>query len=996
MRYLLVLAIPVLIVAAPADSVKVWQGTLTLPTYEEGLPDPNPSFDIFRPERFTYPYTLRENLTDKRVDRNWRALYLENEYLKCSVLPDLGGHIYTCTDKINGQPMFYANPSIKKARVGYRGAWAAFGVEFNFPVSHNWASLSPVDFATRQNPDGSASIFVGNTDRVYGMEWIAEIRLQPGSTLVEQRMTLRNPTDLRWRYYWWNNAGVEVWNDSHIWYPMYRSAAHGFADVDSWPVNGAGLDLSIVGNHTAGNVSRFVHASREPFMGVYHPKTNAGTVHYAEYADVPAKKIWAWGVNPEGLSWRKALSDNESAYVEVQAGLFRNQETYAFLPPHETLRFTEYWTPVREIGGITRANRDAVLHAIRRGQDLTIGINVTHEVKGARIRISGAEQTADLTPARTYSRTVPAPAGKYTVELLSADGHVLLSHKEDGFDWDANVPTGPQPRPSHTSALEIGTDEEVNGRYLQAWSTYETALRSTPGDYELTKAAGRVALNVKRFDDAVRLLRTAQQKVSNDPEVSYLLGVAALDLDDLATARQQLEAAQRQPQFRPAARFALARVEALEKKYTAALTRVQQALDENPSMMNAGVLRIALLRRLGRSEEARLQLKNWRENDPTDAAFRFEAVLAGAPDAALWQHLAADPERILNLASDYIGAGLYDDGLKLLDHDYPAVDPLQAEPGAAAPRDHVLIAYYRGYCREKLGQSGASDFDAARHLSTRYIFPSRASTFPVLRTALSKNPGDATAHYLLGDLYLSAGLADRAIAEWEPLRKLQPAIPVLHRNLGRTLLFVKADDAHALEVFEEGLRADPSNPDLYDGAIQTLALVGKPASERVRMLKQFPDPSTMPVGLSFEMALALGESGAFDEARASLQNRFFVLQEGGVTVQRVQQELKLMQAISQARSGDCAGAKSAVGSAPGVRGRYALAEVQAACKEPDAARTTLERVSRDRGPLAIAARAELHPETKAAALAELRDILRRPDRDLAHFYARTAMQDLQR
>jgi hypothetical protein len=129
-----------------AAQVKVWQGTLTLPTYEEAAPDPNPAFDQLATSRFNYPYTLRTNLTDKRTDHKWRAIFLENEYLRCSVLPDLGGHLYTCVDKINGLPMFYANPSIKKANIGYRGAWAAFGDEFNFPVSHNWMSLSPIDF----------------------------------------------------------------------------------------------------------------------------------------------------------------------------------------------------------------------------------------------------------------------------------------------------------------------------------------------------------------------------------------------------------------------------------------------------------------------------------------------------------------------------------------------------------------------------------------------------------------------------------------------------------------------------------------------------------------------------------------------------------------------------------------------------------------------------------------------------------------------------------
>ncbi len=139
---------------------------MTIPTSEEGLPDPNPPFDFFNTGRFlNYPYTLRHNLVDRRVPRKWRTLNLESEYLKCTVLPDLGGHLYTCVDKINGASMFYANPSIKFARIAYRGMWAALGVEFNFPVSHNWMTVSPVDFATSREPDGGASVWVGNTDR---------------------------------------------------------------------------------------------------------------------------------------------------------------------------------------------------------------------------------------------------------------------------------------------------------------------------------------------------------------------------------------------------------------------------------------------------------------------------------------------------------------------------------------------------------------------------------------------------------------------------------------------------------------------------------------------------------------------------------------------------------------------------------------------------------------------------------------------------------------
>ena len=116
----LCLALAFCLKASTAD-VRVWQDVLTLPTYQEGPPNPNPPFDQFEATKFNYPYTLRDSITDRRVDTAWRAVYVENEYLKCSVPPDIGGHLYTCVDKISGQPMFYANPSIKKAQIGYQG-----------------------------------------------------------------------------------------------------------------------------------------------------------------------------------------------------------------------------------------------------------------------------------------------------------------------------------------------------------------------------------------------------------------------------------------------------------------------------------------------------------------------------------------------------------------------------------------------------------------------------------------------------------------------------------------------------------------------------------------------------------------------------------------------------------------------------------------------------------------------------------------------------------
>ena len=386
-RYLNVFVVLTLATLSRAQ-VRVWEGTLVLPTYEEGMPDPNPPFDQFTNNKFNYPYVLRENLTSRRVNHDWRAIYLENEYLKCSVLPDIGGHLYTCVDKISGQSMFYANTSIKKAAVGYRGAWAAFGIEFNFPVSHNWVSMSPVDFAFHKNADGSASVIVGNVDRVYGMEWTVELMLRPKSTLLEERVTLSNRSDVRHRFYWWNNAGARVSDDSQIVYPMHFAASHGFTEVVRWPVDEDGHDLSVIRNHVHGAVSLFAHGSREGFMGVWHPATRTGTVHFAQYEDLPAKKIWSWGVDEEGMDWRKALSDDDSGYVEIQAGLFRNQETYAFLAPRQSIHFSEYWMPVREIGGISRANLSGVLSLARHGNALVVGFNANRALSKATVSIS--------------------------------------------------------------------------------------------------------------------------------------------------------------------------------------------------------------------------------------------------------------------------------------------------------------------------------------------------------------------------------------------------------------------------------------------------------------------------------------------------------------------------------------------------------------------------------------------------------------------------------
>ena len=955
--------------------VRVWEGVLELPVYEEGAPDRNPPFDQFASGgRFSYPYTLRKEITDRRVVHRLRAIYLENEYLKCSVLPDIGGHVYTCLDKINGQPMFYANPSIKKARIGYRGAWAAFGVEFNFPVSHNWMSMSPVDFALGTHPDGSASITVGNIDRVYGVEWTVELILRPRSTVLEQHVALSNRSDARHRFYWWSNAGVEIWDDSRIEYPMRFAAAHGFAEVQRWPVDAQGKDLSIIKNQTDGPVSVFVHASRETFMGLWHPHSDAGTAHFSEYDELPAKKIWSWGVDADGLDWRKALSDNNSAYAEIQGGLFRNQETYAFLEPRQHIAFTEYWMPVRGTGGISRANLAGVVHLARQAAGLAVALNVNRRVEGATAELLDGQsvvfrEQGDFLPEKTWTKQIPLrdASHKHSFRFKDQQGRVLLSQTEDSYDWapESEVKVGPQasyrfPEPSRRSEddwLQLGKTQELDGDLLSARNTYQSALAKFPASFELSKAAGRLDAALLRFEEASERLAAAKARNTTDAEVSYYLGLAEDGLGNSENAVAAYEGALLAPAKRAAAALRLAELRARQGRSEEAKGLIGESLKAAPDDLRANEEQVLLFRATGEPDRANRRATELLERYPVSALLEEEA---GRPDL---KHLAADPYRVLRLASEYARLGLYRKAVEILSRDYPAVDADQSEPGMTLPQKNPLVLYFRGFCREKSGQSGAKDFAEASRSSTLYVFPSSNDDRLALEAAVRSNPQDATAHYLLGNWYFARAKTEEAQREWRAARERDRRIPALEASLGLAFLHETRDFGQAFEAFHAGIEDDSQNLVNYSGAADAMALLGRSAGERVKELERYPDLRQMPNVLVYELALSRAETKDYDGAASLFSDRFFSREEGGTNVRQVWIEIRLQQALGLAKAKRC---KDALNTAehlgdpvPGLsftqdglkafvdsaRTRYLLAEVYDSCGETSRAADLFSHVS---------------------------------------------------
>src|SRR3974390_1192022 len=108
---------------------------------------------------------------------------------------------------------------------------------------------------------------------------------------------------------------------------------------------------------------------------------------------------------------------------------------------------------------------------------------------------------------------------------------------------------------------------------------------------------------------------------------------------------------------------------------------------------------VALLRLLGDAVRAKTHLTSLRETDPANSFLRYEATRLGETDPALWEHLASDPSRILEIAAQYMHFGLYGEAAELLSAKYPSDSPgIVSEPGMPRPESDPMIAYYLGYC----------------------------------------------------------------------------------------------------------------------------------------------------------------------------------------------------------------------------------------------------------------------------------------------------------
>jgi len=172
-----------------------------------------------------FPMSCGKNLTSRRIITLARTLSGER-IPECSVLPDLGGHLYTCPTKLGGSRVL-CHCFHQEASVGFRGGMGSVRIELNFLFCvPQLVSMSPAISRTH-NADGRRpfSVIVG-TLTVFTMEWTVEVVLRTPVNAEEERVTLRNRSDVMIVSTGNTTPPRDSSEDSQIVYPMGFAASH--------------------------------------------------------------------------------------------------------------------------------------------------------------------------------------------------------------------------------------------------------------------------------------------------------------------------------------------------------------------------------------------------------------------------------------------------------------------------------------------------------------------------------------------------------------------------------------------------------------------------------------------------------------------------------------------------------------------------------------------------------------------------------------------------
>ncbi len=894
-------------------SVKVWKQEMVIPTYVVGPPDPNPMFYFGRAsqgaEGRIYPYPLYDNLTGEKEDKTYKLIYLENEYIKIAIMPEMGGRIFEAIDKTNGYNFFYRQHVIKPSLISLIGAWISGGVEWNIPHHHRASTFLPVQYSFEENQDGSKTVWVGELEIRHRMRWAVGCTLRPGKSCLEVSTRILNRTPFVNTILCFANPAVHVNENYQVIFPPSTQFGthHSKRQFVTWPIAtgrygggdfSEGIDISWYKNHISSN-SVFAWNYDDDFVAGYDHGKQAGTMSVANHHIVPGKKFWTWGNGPRGRRQDTILTDEDGPYIEIMVGAYSdNQPDYSWIQPYEVKSFKWYWYPFRDIGGVKSANINAAVNLdVSENGTAKFGFYTTSAHEAATVTLKTADkilvqETVSINPTKAYVKeiSIPAEIDQYDLRAaLAVDGQELVSYSP--------VRLEPQEMPEAVQAPpdpeDIKTNEELylTGLWIEQFHNpsldpdpyWQEALRRDPGDVRVNTALGINYLKKAKFEEAQKHFLKALERLTDkyttpkNGEPFYYLGVALKAQGKNDQAYDRFYKATWSLAWRAASYYALAEIDCMRGDFTIALEHLDSSLEANALNVRALTLKATVLRQTDRQKEAQDVLATAMDkSDPLDVRIMAERwMVTNNPESRgiLFAALRDHPATGLETALEYSHAGLWQDASTVL---------LQTV-GVAPDKSKIspLVFYYLGYFSEQMKQSKQATgyYRLAAEMPTDYVFPFQWEAIEILEQAMKANPNDAQAPYYLGNL-LFDWQPEKAVSLWEKSSSLNATFPIVYRNL--SVFYARQDDGrnNAIANLEKAVSYGGSALHLFE-LDQQYEEAGASPEKRLAMLEKNHNlVMERDDAVSREIALKI-VMGKYDDAVALMQGRSFDIWEGG-------------------------------------------------------------------------------------------------------------------
>lgn len=920
------------------SSVRVWEESLILPTYRLEPPDLNPMFyeheSYQGAKKKIYPYPFQDRVTNIREQKTYKALYLENDYIRLSILPELGGRLFSAVDKTNNYEIFYHQHVIKPALIGMLGAWISGGIEWCVFHHHRNSTYMPVDYTLAENPDGSKTIWFGELERRHRMKWIIGITLYPNKSYIEATVRIFNRTAVPHSILYWANVAVHANDDYQVIFPPSVQVAtyHSKNDFSHWPVSNEvyrgvdykGVDLSWWKNHPE-PVSFFAWDLKEDFSGGYDHDEQAGVVHVGNHHIVCGAKLWEWSPGPRGRMWDKILTDTDGPYAELMVGAYSdNQPDYSWIKPYEVKTFKQYWFPVRDIGGFKNANTNAAVNLEFKSNNITkIGFCTTSQYSGAKVLLKAGdklllEQRVDIGPGRPFTREVTVPVGTKEedlhVSLLSSSNATLITYQPVKRKYNPELPEvvkAPPPPKDIENIEELYLTglrlEQIHNPRVDPYAYYEEALRRDPGDSRTNTILGINYSKRAMFKQAEQKLRKAIERISAEytrpkcTEAYYHLGLALRAQGKFDEAYDVFYRATWDSAFHSAAYYQLVEMSCRKQDFTSALEQIVRSLSTNALNSKALSIKAAVLRKLGQFKQAKQVALDVIAVDPLDFFAMNELYLAESglrsktrakkALANLTKKMRSEAEYYLELAVDYGNCGLWDEAIEVL------LRPVKEKTDFAGT--YPMVYYYLGYfCRQKGNNREASrHFSRAAKMPTDYCFPFRLESIEVLNAVIKHNPSDARACYYLGNL-LYDHQPQEAIKLWEKSRAIDDSFATVHRNLGWGYYRTENNIPKAIDCYEKAVACNSKEPRLYVELDRLYEVENVPLLKRLALLEKNHQTVVKRNDSFLREIMALVLVGRYDEALDFLTNNHFHVREGGGGIHDVYVDGHLLRGLS--------------------------------------------------------------------------------------------------